>query len=312
MNRLFFSIISLWLIGILLAPDVCTGDEERYIVLNSWQKGVYTLRQECTHTLLKTIDGDESERDESRLLFTWQIETNGEDDNAEQVFHLKMQRIMMRLRCNGSELVYFDSSNGKNESDVLNNVFANMKKANVTVIFKNGKPVEVKGCEQFWENLSQPASDSEKELLANIANLAAQDNIKQTFESLVYFDSPQKVGIGDTWKNYTDLDIPLMGTKSFEWNCTLGSVRKNNNNIPIASVSGLGSMDFIVNEEVKGNVKMEGEVLYNSLERFPTTVTSRILLSVEKKGKSTADGKSNGVLEVYSGFTKNNISVAKH
>ena len=92
MNRLFFSIISLWLIGILLAPDVCTGDEERYIVLNSWQKGVYTLRQECTHTLLKTIDGDESERDESRLLFTRQIAPNEEDDNAEEVFRGKKPR----------------------------------------------------------------------------------------------------------------------------------------------------------------------------------------------------------------------------
>ncbi len=312
MNRMFFSIISLWLIGILLVPDICSGDEERYAVLNSWPKGVYTLRQECSHTLLKTVDGDEAERDESRLLFTWQIETDGEDDNAVQIFRLKMQRIMMRLRCNDRELVYFDSSNGKNESDVLNDVFANMKKADVTVIFKNGKPAEVKGCEQFWENLSQPSSDTEKELLANILNLAAQDNIKQTFESLVYFDSPHKVGVGDSWKNYTDLEIPLMGTKSFEWNCTLSSVRKNNNNVPIASVSGLGSMNFTVNEEVKGNVKMEGEVLYNSLECFPSTVTSRILLSVEKKGKPTADGKSGGAPEVYSGFTKNIISVAKH
>ncbi len=312
MNRMLFSIISLWLIAILLVPETCSGDEERYAVLNSWHKGVYTLRQECTHTLLKTVDGDESERDESRLLFTWQIETDGEDGNAEQIFHLKMQRIMMRLRCNGSELVYFDSSNGKNESNLLNSVFANMKKANVTVAFKNGKPVEVTGCEQFWENLSQPADDTERELLANIANLAVQDNIKQTFESLVYFDSPKKVGIGESWKNYTDLDIPLLGTKAFEWNCTLSSVRKNNNNVPIANVSGLGSMDFTVNEEVKGNVKMEGEVLYNSLECFPTTVTSRILLSVEKKAMSNADGKTGGSLEVYSGFTKNNMSVAKH
>ena len=304
--KTFVKIFSL-LVACAISHFAFGADDEKYAVLNSWEKGGYTLRQDCTNTLIKTVDGTEAGREESKLLFTWQIDASSETADGVQMFNLKMLRVMMRIRSNGRDQVYFDSSNGKDKSEILNAVFARMKNSAIVVIFKNGTPAEVQGCENFWKDLPEPKDENEKNLLLNVQTLAAADNIKQTFETLTYLDSSKKVGVGDSWNSHTVLQIPLVGEKSFEWDCALNSIKKGAD-APLANVSGKGKMEFDVNAQIKCEVKMEGDVVYDTRACYPTSVVSRVFVSINRNSDD-ADGKH---LEVYSGFTKNNLSVAKH
>ena len=286
-----------------------SADDGKVAVLNSWEKGAYTLLQECTNTMITTVGKNESERGESRLLFSWQIEASSEDSNGVQKFKMKLLRVMMRVRVNGKEAIYFDSSNGKTEVESLNTVFKNMKNTYVTVVFKNGTPAEVLGGDNFWKNLSESADEGENALLANIRSLVSSENIKQTFETLVYLDSPERVAVGDTWKNNTTLAIPSIGDKRLEWNCSLDKI-EGTEDAPLAEVSGKGQLDFKVDEPVKGSVhvEMENAVVYNTRYYFPTTVDSKVY--VTHKSETGSDSSKGSVTRV--GFSKNKLTVVRH
>ncbi len=283
------------------------ADDGKLAVLNCWEKGSYTLLQESTNSMIKTIGKTEDERYESRLLFNWQIEAFSENSDGVQEFKMKMLRVMMRVRVNGKEMIYFDSSNGRSKIESLNTVFKNMKNTSVTVVFKNGFPTEVLGCDNFWKNFSEPTNDEEKILLANARSLASAENIKQTFETLVYLDSVERVAVGDKWKNNTTLALPYVGDKTLEWDCSLDKV-EGTNDAPLATVNGKGTLDFKVSEPMKSSVvvKAENTVVYNTRYYFPTTVDSKVYVTL----KSDKEPDKEGTTTV--GFSKNKLTVVKH
>ena len=295
-------------LSLIVCQHVSGADKVNYRVLNSWERGSYTLHQECTNTLVTIIDNKEVERDESRLLFTWKIEAMDESNDGRQTLVLRMLRIMMRLRCDGKELFYFDSSNGKDRSDLLNVVFSNMKNSTINVDMKNGIPEKVTGCERFWKDIPDPQNDEELFLFSSIKNLATNENIKDTFNTLVCLDASEEVGVGDDWKTHTTLPIPIIGDKSFEWDCSLKSVTESNG-VDVAQVHGKGKLDFEIEEQrLKGHVNMEADAEYDTKHGFAPSIHSKVIVSVNKKVDS--DGKTH--LETYSGLTKNNLTVVKH
>lgn len=283
------------------------ADDGKLAVLNCWEKGSYTLLQESTNSMITTVGKTEVERGESRLLFNWQIEASSEDSDGVQKFKMKMLRVMMRVRVNGKEMIYFDSSNGRSKVESLNTVFKNMKNTSVTVVFKKGFPTEVLGCDNFWKNLSEPTNDEERVLLTNARNLASAENIRQTFETLIYLDSAERVAVGDKWKNSTTLAIPYIGDKTLEWNCSLDKV-EGTKDAPLATVNGKGMLDFKVSEPMKGDVvvKMENTVVYNTRYYFPSTVDSKVYVTLKSDKGSDKEG------ETSVGFLKNKLTVVKH
>ena len=298
------------LLVVLTGAQLALGaDDGKFTVLNCWEKGTYTLLQECTNTVITTVGKTEAERNESRLLFNWQIEASSEGEDGVQQFKMKLLRVMMRMRVNGRETIYFDSSNGRAKVESLNAVFRNMKNTSVTVVFKNGTPTEVLGCDDFWKDISEPTEKEEKDLLLNVRGLASSDNIRQTFETLVYLDSAEEVAVGDKWKNSTTLALPSIGDKTLEWNCSLDSV-EDSKEAPLATVSGKGSLDFAVKEPTKGvvRVEMENTVTYNTRYYFPTTVDSKVYVV----HKSEEDADSAKAVETRVGFSKNKLTVVKH
>ena len=297
------------LLVVLACAQIVSADDGKFVVLNCWEKGSYTLLQECTNTVITTIDKAEAGREESRLLFSWQIEASSEGKDGVQQFKMKLLRVMMRMRVNGREVAYFDSSNGRTKVESLNAVFKNMKNTSITVVFKNGTPKEVLGCDDFWKGISEPTEQEEKVLLLRLRGLASADNIRQTFETLVYLDSPEEVAVGDTWKNSTTLAIPSIGDKNLEWNCSLDSVDESKE-VALATVNGKGSLDFDIKEPGRGNVRveMENTVTYNTRYYFPTTVDSRVYV-VHKTEENAGTDKP---VETRVGFSKNKLTVVKH
>ena len=293
-----------------VAQTTFAADSDKYVVLNSWEEGVYTLRQECTNSLIKSVDDKKVDQSESRLIFTWQIDAQSEDAAGVQKFNMKMQRIMVKIRSNGKELLYFDSSNGKSTSKLLNAVFARMKSSVVTAVFKNGVPVEIQGCDNFWKDLPNPGDESEQVWFDSIKMLASTSNIKETFDTLTYLDSAKEVRVGDTWKNQVELPdslTSLIGVKTLDWTCCLDSVNVVGGT-PMANVSGKGQIEFTVKDNIEGNVRMEDEVVYNTSFFFPSDINSTAFITVSKTVKSE-DEKH---IEKYVGYTKNKLSVDKH
>ena len=306
--RTLIKIVSL--LVVLTGVQIALGaDNGKYAVLNCWEKGTYTLLQECTNTLIVTVGKTEAERDESRLLFNWQIEASPEGGDGVQKFKMKLLRVMMRMRVNGREVIYFDSSNGRAKVESLNTVFRNMKETLVTVVFKDGNPTEILGCDDFWKGVSEPTEQEEKVLLSNLRSLASADNIKQSFETLVYLDSSEEVAVGDKWKNSTTIAIPSIGDKTLEWNCSLDSV-DDSKEAALANVSGKGRLDFEITEPVKGKgrVEIENTVTYNTRYYFPTMVDSKVYVV----HKSEEDAGSGEEVRTSVGFSKNKITVVKH
>lgn len=288
---------------------VSGAESEKYAVLNSWEEGTYFLLQECTNSVFKTVGKTETERDESRLLLNWQIDADSEDSDGNQQFHLKLLRIMMSIRINGKEVVYFDSSNGISKLGILNGIFKQMKEVEVVVYFKGGLPTRVQGSDDFLNNLPEPANDEEKLLLASMKNLTTPDNIKQTFDTLVCLDSPEYAGVGDTWESHTVLSIPVVGDKTVVWNCVLEGVDASRDRV-LAKVSGKGMLDFKIDGAASGdvNVRAEDKVVYDTKSCFPTSVDSRVYVTLKTPGNS--ESKENE--ETYIGFLKNKLTVAKH
>ena len=306
--RTLVKIVSLFVV--LTSVQFAFGaDDGKFVVLNCWEKGSYTLLQECTHTMIATIGKTEVERGESRLLFNWQIEASSEGEDGVQKFKMKLLRVMMRMRINGRETVYFDSSNGRAKVESLNAVFRNMKDTTVTVVFKDGIPTDVLGCDDFWKGISEPTEQVEKDLQSNLRVLASAENIRQTFETLVYLDSSKEVAVGDKWKNTTTLSIPSLGDQTLEWDCSLDSVEKSKE-ATLATVSGKGSLNFEIKEPAKGvvRVEMENTATYNTRDYFPTAVDSRVYV-VHKSAENVESDKD---VETRVAFSKNKLTVVKH
>ncbi|MGI6401302.1 MAG: DUF6263 family protein [Thermoguttaceae bacterium] len=305
--KTFTRLFSLWIV-LLTAQTVLGADDEQYAILNSWEKGSYTLLQECTSTLYKKANAAEAERDDSRALFNWQIEAGAEGSDGIQKFSMKLLRIMTSVRVNGREIIYYDSSNGLSRIELLNAIFKQMKETETIVVFKNGVPMEVLGCENYWKDIPEPTDDFEKFLLNHMKSFADPDNIKQTFETLVYLDTPNMVAVGDKWTNKTVLPVPVIGDKTLEWDCSLNKIKRSGG-VPLASVTGKGVLNFSVAEPLRGDVvvKMENSADYDTKSYYATHVDSRVTVNVKTMSPDSEDTE-----QFYAGFLKNKLTIAKH
>ena len=299
----------LFAVIIVLCAKSSFGDDGKYAVFNYWSDGVYTLRQECLATSMTTHNGKVDERQQDRNMLTWKIEVVSESDDS-QIFKMTINRLVIRLQDNDSELLIFDSSNDKSpELALLNAVVDAAKQTPIKAIVKDGKAIQIEGfSEDFWKKAPVPKNDREKLMLTQAQQLFSDFNISQLFQTMTYLDSPGEVAVGEKWSTESVLPLPTGKEETLKWDCELASVKKSGSTTA-AIVQGKGKVEFEVDKISGLLVNMDGTVKYDVQAHYPMEIVQRVTCSLNREIK---DENDEPLLEAVIVLQKNNLTIDKH
>ncbi|MDO5308089.1 MAG: DUF6263 family protein [Planctomycetia bacterium] len=294
----------------LVMSNVVSRADDKYTPFNAWEKGDYTLRQDCFASVVKSVDKKVFSREQSRIMFTWKITAADVQADASQTLTMKISNVMTRYESNGNELDYFDSANALNKP-FMRDVFKAIMQVELTVLLKEGEVAKVDGCDNLWKDVPQPSAQDEELFLTRLQSYITADMFKQLFETLSCLDTVDEVAVGDTWKNETLISFPVVGDKTLQWNCKFDSLAKSGKT-PLACVSGSSALAFDLTDTSHAELKTEQTAKYNVKSYFPVEVISRATVAIESKTeRKGADGETIVVVEKIAGMNKSNLTVVR-
>ncbi len=298
------AVIKVFLLAILMLTQRVILADESCAIVNIWEEGEYSLRQECFFSLITSAGKGEQTFDQTRTTFDWQAKVSEFQADGTQKIDLQARRIKLRFENKETAYIFFDSSNKSLTNKFETEVFKRFMNSVISVTFKNGEVVAISMDDSVWKGLS-PKSDSETIFLNALQALPTLDNFKQIFDPFLWASNPNEIKTNDSWKNEVAITLPVVGERSMTWNCKLKSVKKSGTS-SVANVLADSNFDVKVDEHISANMKAEMDVKFNVNSGTPIELIGKSTVSAIRK----SEDENEPDLKITV-MQKNNLTVVK-
>lgn len=208
------------------APATAPAAAEKYTLKAKYNPGRYVLEQKADIVQTMTPEGGQPTRHDISQAMTITQAISPADKQGNQTVLLGFRSVQQKISSAGSPSIEYDSQGPpQQQHPLLGATLTPLLQARVTVIVgPDGRVRSVTGMDELWDRLAEQ-SPAMSAMLLGMKKSLGNNMIRETMEKTAQMLPDKPVAIGESWQNELKVDMPYLGARQANQDCTLKAVR---------------------------------------------------------------------------------------